>query len=125
MLYNLVGEFENVSHYNEKLLAISRNIGARQLIGISYLKMGYKFYSPIKYHMANKYNKKAFVIFKDIREREGLASFYLNQGNVELAVGNSNKAEQYFENALAISNETGNMVTEVSGNLCLGDFFFG
>ena len=75
--------------------------------------------------LINECNKKAFVIFKDIGDREGLASFYLNQGNVGMAVGNSNKAKQYFENALAISNKTGNRETEVSGYLYLGDFFFG
>ncbi|XP_020627641.1 tetratricopeptide repeat protein 28-like [Orbicella faveolata] len=74
--------------------------------------------------MANEYNKKAFAIFKDTGNRHGLASFYCNQGDVELAVGSSNKAKEYYENTLVISKEIAERETEVNGYLSLGRFFF-
>ena len=53
-----------------------------------------------------------------------MASLYLSQGSVELAVGNSIKAKKYYENALAISKETGNSTKEAIAYLSLGRFFF-
>ena len=43
---------------------------------------------------------------------------------VELAVGSSIKAKEYYENALAISKETGNRTKEADSYLNLGRFFF-
>ena len=124
-LYHKVGEFDKASHYNEKSLSISRKIGIRRNIAICYLKAGAKLYSLGKYSKANEYNKKALlVISKDIGERLGLANFYLSQGNVEVAVGNSIKGKEYYENGLAISKEIGNRDCEVIGYLSLGYLFF-
>jgi len=123
-VYTLIGEYEKASYYDEKSLAISKNIGDRQKIALSYLRMGDKLQSLGKYHSANECNKKAIVIFTDIGDRKGVAQFYLNQGDLELAVDNLIKAKEYYESSLARSKEIGNRETEVHGYVSLGKLFF-
>ena len=95
-----------------------------QNIARSYLQAGDELLSIRKYSKANEYYKKAFVIVKSIGDRKLLASFYHNQGIVELCVGNSIKAKEYYENALTISKEIGNRKKEAECYLSLGHFFF-
>ena len=47
--------------------------------------------------------------------------FYVIQGNVKRAVGNSIKARECYESGLAISKEVGERKTEVAGYIGLGE----
>ena len=123
-VYAAVGEYEKASHYLEKSLAISGQIGARNTLASSYSKLGHEFLTFRKYGKANKYDRKALDILTDIGDEEGVATVYITQGMVECAIGACNKGREYFEKALAISKEIGNRTLEARSCLMLGDFFF-
>ena len=140
----LISDNTNAIKYAEKIVQIYRESGERheecmlsielaevycyqseyaQAIASCCLEFGAKFYSLGKYYSANNYNKKAIAIFTDIGYRKEMAKGYINQGNIEAAVGNTIKAKEYFELALAISKELRNGELEAAGCLHIGRFF--
>ena len=123
-MYDAVGEYEKASDYLEKSMAVSRKIGDRCKLAVSYSNLGSIFCRLGKYGRSNEYNKKALLIFTDIGERKWVAIVYMTQGTVEHAVGSLNSAKDYFEKALAISKELGNRKLEADGCLKLGAFFY-
>jgi len=73
-----------------------------------------------EYEKARELHEKALVIQKEIGDRSGEASSYVNLGEIYISVGEYEKARELHEKALVIQKEIGDRSGEASSYTSLG-----
>ena len=76
-----------------------------------------------KYKEAQALLERALCVNKEIENKDGEASCYINLGNVFQSVGQYAKAEEYLHKALTINTEIGDRKVEATCYGNLGNVF--
>ena len=105
-----LGKYLKASEYNKEALSIASEIGDRAGKARSLLMQGRIVFDSIgDCSKAKKYCEEAIAISKEIGHREMEANCYLNLGMVLFKNCEYVKAEEHFNNSLAISQDIGDV----------------
>ena len=121
-MFRNFGDYVKAIAYLEKALAITIEIDDRHGEESHYGDLGTMFISPGD--RAQAYLEKVLEIAVQIGDRPGKARLQLNLGALLLSSGTKfSDANKYFEEALLIATETGDMKCQTICYKCLGELF--
>lgn len=106
-MFFAVGDYGKAREHYEKALAFQQEVGDKDGVGSSYLKLGQVYLSLGEYGKAKEYNEKALAISQKTGNRRNVGLCYTSLGQGFHALGEYGKAKEYHEKALAIHLETG------------------
>jgi len=108
--YHCLGDYDEANKYLEKGLEIRKEIGDRLGESMDYGNLGVLYRVIGKYP---EYHEIALAIKKEVGDRAGEALDYGNLGTACTYLGEYGKVEEYFKKAIAITNESGDVVGQV------------
>ena len=89
----------------KKLLVLLRNHKRKKEEGETASMLSKLYFEKSEYQEAQAVLKIALSVYKEIEDKDGEASCYLNLGNVFTSVGEYAKAEEYLHKALTINTQ--------------------
>ena len=89
----------------KKLLVLLRNLRRKEKEGNTALMLSKLYFQKSEYQEAQAFLKIAHCVYKEIEDKDGQASCYINLGAVFKSVGEYSKAEEYLHKALTINTE--------------------
>ena len=107
----------------KKLLVLLRNRKRKKEEGNTALMLSNLYFQKSEYQEAQAVLKIALCVYKEIEDKDGEASCYINLGAVLSSVGEYSKAEEYLHKALNIHTEIGDKHGEASCYINLGNVF--
>ena len=119
-IYDRQSNYVEARRLSEEALAISKEIGDKDVEASSYESLGIVFQSLGEHVKAKECLEKALAIKKEIRDREGERRYYGNLGNVFASLGEYAKAKEFLEKDLTLRIEVGDIKGEASCYVNLG-----
>ena len=107
----------------KKLLVLLSNLRRKKEEGNTALMLSKLYFQKKEYQEAQAVLKIALCVYKEIEDKDGEASCYVNLGNVFQSVGEYAKAEEYLHKALTIKTEIGDRNGEATCYGHLGALF--
>ena len=119
-IYHRQSNYVEARRLSEEALAISKEIGDKEVEASSHESLGIVFQSLGEHVKAKEYLEKALAIKKEIGDREEEGRYYGNLGNVFASLGEYAKAKEFLEKDLALRIEVGDIKGEASCYVNLG-----
>jgi DNA-binding CsgD family transcriptional regulator len=105
------GDHERAKELYEEGLALSRELGGAETIGVQLLSLGYEFLLEGDHERATALNEEAAALLRNRGYRTGLETALANLGWTALVRGDHNRAAELFEESVALSTELGDKST--------------